>query len=64
VGIGNRRAGEDIFKKADENFKRIDKEKLSELKEEGIDYIVQFKEVTMDLPVVIENNKYKVYKIN
>jgi hypothetical protein len=64
VDIGNRRAGEDIFKKADENFKRIDKEKLSELKEEGIDYIVQFKEVTMDLPVVIENNKYKVYKIN
>ena len=64
VDINTRKSGKNIFKVAKDNYKRIDKEKLKKLKEEGINYMVQYKDVHLDKPVIIENDKYKVYRID
>ncbi len=64
VDIRTRKTGKNLFEVAKDNYKRIDKEKLRKFKEQGIDYMVQYKDVNLDKPVIIENEEYKVYRID
>ncbi len=63
IDINTRKSGKNLFAIAKDNYKKVDIEKLSELKNLGIDYMVQYNDVVLDLPVIIKNNKYKVYQI-
>lgn len=63
IDINTRRSGKDVFKAAKEKYKNIDNSQLLKLNEKGVDFIVQYNDVELNLPVVVKNEKYKVYKI-
>ena len=63
IDINTRRAREDLFIKAKQNYLNYDKSKIVDLKNKGINYIVQYNEVNMELPLVAKNDKYSIYKI-
>lgn len=63
IDIDTRRAREDLFIKARQNYSIIDKLKIVDLKNKGIDYIVQYNNVKMELPLIAKNDEYSIYKI-
>ena len=63
VDFDTRHSGKDIFKEAKKNFAKIDKSKLQYLKESGVEYIVEYRDVDLNLPVLVENSRYIVYCI-
>ncbi len=63
IDIKTRRKFKDIKKSARKIYKGMTIEKIKQFRELGIDYIVQYSDVNLDLPLITENKKYKVYKL-
>ncbi|MBX9850174.1 MAG: hypothetical protein K2X86_00275 [Cytophagaceae bacterium] len=54
----------ELMKKADENFRKLNKESLLKLKTEGVTHILTYKDhIIADMKVVVENSRYKVYEL-
>ena len=63
IDIETRRKYKDIKKSARENYKEMSIEKITQFRTLGVDYIVQYADVNLDLPLIAENKKYKIYKL-
>lgn len=63
IDINTRRTKKDIATIAKGNYKNIDNEKLKIFKSKGIDFIIQYKEVKLNLPILTKSANYTVYKL-
>jgi len=64
IDLNTRRSRKDMYRVAKKNYSQMNVDKIEFFKSAGIDYIVQYKDVDLNLPVIFENNYFKVYKIN
>jgi len=63
IDITSRQSGDNIFEIAKRNFIKFDEGDIDRFKKLGIEYLVQYSDVNLALPIVIENSEYKVYKL-
>jgi arsenate reductase-like glutaredoxin family protein len=64
IDIKDRRSGVNMFEKAGKNYSEINNEKLKILSQKGVDYIVQYSDVEMKLPILTQNREFKIYKLS
>lgn len=63
IDITTRKSGEDLFKVAKSKYLEMDSEDIKYYKGLGINYLVQYSESSIALPIVVQNSRFKVYRI-
>lgn len=63
VGINTRRSGQDNVMVGNQNFRNLTMEQLQQFRRKGIQYLLTFKDVNLDLERIGENEQYVIYKL-